>query len=309
MSLRIGHLSTFYHTSILMTAANTMGPETEWKLFGTGPAIVHAFEKAEIDLAYIGLPPAIIGIDRGVDIKCVAGGHVEGTVISGGGQFRGFPEIPALNEILTQFTGLKIGVPGRGSIHDVIISEMLRRYGLDNDIQIINFKWADEILEAIYKGEVSAAVGTPALAVAIKHFAGGKILCPPSKIWPYNPSYGIVVHNAFLDKNRETVMGFLIRHEEASASLRDDPAGAAKIISGHVGIVDQDYVLDVLNVSPRYCACLSDEYISATMEFVRTLHELGYIKRPISSGEIFDKSLIDAVHPERDHYGDTVSLP
>lgn len=309
MSLRIGHLSTFYHTSILMIARHTMGPDAEWKLFGTGPAIVNAFEKDEIDLAYIGLPPAIIGIARGVNIRCVAGGHVEGTVISAGGQFKGFPEISSLYEILAQFAGHTIGVPGKGSIHDVIISELLRKYNLDKEIGIKNFRWADEILEAIHKGEVSAAVGTPALAVAVTHFTGGKIVYPPSRLWPHNPSYGILVNNAFLNKDRETVGRFLARHEEAAALLRNNQSGAAKIISDYVGIVDQDYILDILKVSPKYCACLTDEYISATMEFVRTLKQLDYIKRDIPSGEIFDTSLIDAIHPEKDHYGDSVSSP
>ena len=85
MRLRIGHLSTFYHTAIILMAdeklQENLGVDVEWRLFGTGPSIVNAFEKGELDIAYVGLPPAIIGIDRGVEIKCVAGGHIEGTVI------------------------------------------------------------------------------------------------------------------------------------------------------------------------------------------------------------------------------------
>jgi NitT/TauT family transport system substrate-binding protein len=84
----IGHLSTFYHTAIILMANEDtdarLGCRIEWRLFGTGPAIVNAFEKGDIDLAYIGLPPAIIGIERGVNIICIAGGHIEGTVIAGG---------------------------------------------------------------------------------------------------------------------------------------------------------------------------------------------------------------------------------
>ena len=38
-------------------------------------------ENNELDIGYIGLPPAIIGIEQGVPIKCVAGGHVEGTIL------------------------------------------------------------------------------------------------------------------------------------------------------------------------------------------------------------------------------------
>ena len=49
MRLRIGHLSTFYHTAIILMAdeklQEDLGVDVEWRLFGTGPGIVKAFEK------------------------------------------------------------------------------------------------------------------------------------------------------------------------------------------------------------------------------------------------------------------------
>jgi NitT/TauT family transport system substrate-binding protein len=306
MKLRIGFLSTFYHTSVLMIAGDTLSGDTgikpEWKLFGTGPAIVGAFQQKELDMAYIGLPPAIIGIDNGVNIKCIAGGHVEGTVISGKDHFKAYPEIRSLEEILKQLIGLTIGVPGKGSIHDVILSDVLQRYNLGNDIEVMNFQWADQVLEAVHREEVSAAVGTPALAAAVKRFARGKILYPPSRLWPNNPSYGILAEQAFLEKERTLAERFLVLHEEAAAFLRNNPDEAAGIISDSVGVADKDLVFDTLSISPKYCACITDEYISSTMQFVNVLRSLGYIRREIAQEEIFDTSLIRKVHPERAHY-------
>jgi NitT/TauT family transport system substrate-binding protein len=306
MKLRIGFLSTFYHTSVLMITGDALSGDTgikpEWKLFGTGPAIVGAFQKKELDMAYIGLPPAIIGIDNGVNIKCIAGGHVEGTVISGKDHFKAYPEIGSLEEILKQLIGLTIGVPGIGSIHDVILSDVLQRYNLGNDIEVMNFQWADQVLEAMHGGEVSAAVGTPALAAAVKRFARGKILYPPSRLWPNNPSYGILAEQAFLERERTLAERFLVLHEEAAAFLRNNPDEAAGIISDSVGVADKDLVFDTLSISPKYCACITDEYISSTMQFVKALKSLGYIRREIAQEEIFDTSLIRKVHPERAHY-------
>ncbi len=284
-----------------------MGPDAEWKLFGTGPAIVNAFENGEIDLAYIGLPPAIIGIDRGVDIKCIAGGHVEGTVISGKSEFKYFHELSGPEELLKQFIGHKIGVPGKGSIHDVIISECLESLKLEKKIKIINFRWADQVLEAMHRGEISVAVGTPALAVAVMKYADCKVLYPPSRLWPDNPSYGILVKTDFLNRETERVERFLVLHEEATSFLRTKPSEAAGIIADHVGVVDKDFVLDTLNVSPKYCASLTDEYIASTMEFVKVLKRLEYISREISYDEIFDTSLIKKIHPAKDHYGDGIA--
>ena len=80
-SITIGHLSTFYHTSFILEGTDWLqkaGLDVTWKLFASGPDMVRAFENKEIDLGYIGLPPAIIGIARGLPLKCIAGGHVEG---------------------------------------------------------------------------------------------------------------------------------------------------------------------------------------------------------------------------------------
>lgn len=280
-----------------------LGAEVRWTLFGTGPAIVEAFGRKEIDLAYIGLPPATIGIDRGVPITCIAGGHIEGTVLSAKDRFGGFPGMGELGDVLGQFRGLKIGVPGKGSIHDVILMEYMGKYGLAGEVDVVNFQWADQITEAIVRDEVAAAVGTPALAVAVKRFAGGKVLYPPSRLWPYNPSYGILADRDFLNKRRETAESFLALHEEATAFLRGDPAGAADVISDYVGFIDREFVMDTLRVSPRYCAQLTDDYIAASMDFAGVLKRLGYVKREISQDEIFDLSLIRKIHPAGDHYG------
>jgi len=309
--LRIGHLSTFYHTAMVLMAGGEIGEklgrEVEWRLFGTGPAIVNEFERGGLDLAYIGLPPAIIGIDRGVGIVCIAGGHVEGTVIAAKGKYAGGPDAAELGPILRQFAGLRIGVPGTGSIHDVILRTCLESYGLGGDIEVVNFAWSDRVLEAVIKDEVAAAFGTPALAVAVIRYAGGKILYPPSKLWPYNPSYGIMAARDFLVREREIAEKFLLLHEEATSFLRERPGEAAVLISGFVGFVDEAFVLDTLRVSPRYCAQITGEFMSSTMEFVKTLKRLGYIARDVTGDEIFDLSLIKKIHPEKDHYGEGIA--
>ena len=310
--IRIGHLSTFYHTAMVLMARDDanrrLDSQVEWRLFGTGPAVVSAFDRGELDLAYIGLPPAIIGMEHGVRIVCIAGGHMEGTVISSKKCYRGAPEITELREILRQFAGLRIGVPGKGSIHDVIIRECLGRSGLERDIEVANFAWSDQVLEALLKDEVAAAVGTPALAVAVCRYAEGAILYPPSLLWPNNPSYGILAARDFLAKKKEIAKKFLILHEEAASYLRSSPAEAARLIAGYVGFIDEEFVLDTLKVSPKYCAQISEDYINSTMEFVAVLKRLGYISRRLSESEIFDLSLINQIHPEKDHYGEGLRL-
>lgn len=306
MLLRIGHLSTFYHTSILLMAQGNLDRLLElpvkWQLYGTGPAIIEAFERDEIDMAYIGLPPVIIGIDRGIKIRCVAGGHIEGTVLASRQDMKAYPEITDLRDILPQFSGHRIGVPGKGSIHDVIMTELLDRFKLKERIKVINFKWADQALEAFIKGDVMATIGTPALAVAIMRYGNGKILYPPSMLWPNNPSYGIVVSEKLLDNDRDCIEKFLQIHENATALLRDKPEDVSEVISRFIGIVDKDFVLETIMLSPRYCAQLTEGYINATMGFVKAMKRVGYINKNIERDDIFETEIIRAIHDSEDHY-------
>jgi NitT/TauT family transport system substrate-binding protein len=306
MRIRIGHLSTFYHTAIFLMAKGgaeeRLGAAIEWRLMGTGPAIMQAFQRNELDLAYIGLPPAIIGIDQGMSVLCIAGGHVEGTIVAGKSGCKTFADLRDTGAVLRQFAGCKIGVPGKGSIHDVILRVYLERFGLDREVEIKNYPWADLVLDAVVSGEVSAAAGTPALAAAIKRFAQGCVLVPPPELWPNNPSYGIVARRDFLQKAQDTVQQFLQLHEEATEQLRTRPGETARLIADFVGIVDRELVLDAIGISPKYCAHLSDAYIESTMRFVPVLKKLGYIRSEVAREKIFFRDLIDRVHPEKDHY-------
>jgi len=284
-----------------------LGVEVEWKLMGTGPAIMKAFRQKELDLAYIGLPPAIIGISQGTGVLCVAGGHMEGTVMAGPAKWKGFPEAGDLASVLGQFRGGKIGVPGKGSIHDVILKKCIEQSDLAGKIEVINYPWADLVTEAVVNGEVFAAFGTPALAVAIERFAGGKVLYPPSKLWPDNPSYGIVADSGFLQREEKMVERFLILHEEATAFMRNEPEKAAQAIADFVGIIDREFVLDTLRISPKYCAHLTEGYVTSTMRFVPVLRKLGYIHEDVAQERIFSRDIISRIHPGKDHYSDGIA--
>lgn len=274
------------------------GVDASWKLFPSGPDIMKAMADGEIDLSYIGLPPAMIGIARGVPVKCIAGGHVEGTVLVARDRYRDIDELGDEKAVLEQFSA--IGCPPKGSIHDIIIRDLLRHYP-DLHVDVRNFAWADFALAALTDGEIEAAIGTPALAVGARKFAGGKIVIPPHRLWPNNPSYGIVATQETM-KHTETVLAFLRAHERASVLIREKPQEAAGIVARVTGIVDEQYVLDCYRVSPRYCAALSPEYIASTMRFAPVLHGLGYTSRTLTEDEVFDPRLIEAVHPEPPHY-------
>jgi len=302
--IRIGYLSTLYHTSHILKHQGCidgeLGVEAQWRLFGTGPAMIEAFARGELDLGYIGLPPAMIGISHELPLKCIAGGHIEGTVMVGSAAMGTAQDVHERNDILARFAGKKIGAPSCGSIHDIIIRHLLNKNGVAG-ASVVNYPWADLMPQAIADGEIAAAVGTPPLAAVAQAWYGHSIIIPPRLLWPFNPSYGIVVHATIL-KERSLLEGFIGLHEQACNCIRKQPGEAARILSQAVKVVDAEFVQNVFAVSPHYCAALPQPYRAATMAFVPVLRHLGYIDRELSEQEIFDQSFIGQVHAGPHHY-------
>ncbi|MFQ5986570.1 MAG: ABC transporter substrate-binding protein [Thermoplasmata archaeon] len=302
---RIGHLSTFYHTSLLLMSPEWPGtPLTaEWELFPTGPAMMEAFRQGRLAVGYIGLPPAMIGMARGVPIRAVAGGHMEGTVVIGPPGSKTFQDTAGnLSATIAQFRGGAIGTPTEGSIHDVILRDLLRREGLADEVEVKNFLQADLLPDALADGDLAAAAGTPALAVAGERWVGSKLLIPPSYLWPHNPSYGIVARADVIEETPARLEAFLRAHEEATALIRTQPDVAATITARLVSIIDAAFVLDTYQISPKYCGALPPSYVEATMAFVPILQELRYMARPLVEEEVFDTRFLPRFHPADPHY-------
>jgi NitT/TauT family transport system substrate-binding protein len=267
--------------------------------------MVEAFAAGDIDLGYIGLPPAMIGIDRGVPLRCIGGGHIEGTIMIAGAEYAAAKDLSSVAEVLSQFCGKAIGSPARGSIHDVIIRYLLRRYQIDR-VEVRNFAWADLIPAAIAEGEIQGAVGTPQLAVVAQTFYSQKIILRPNHIWPFNPSYGIVIRDNLLGDS-ELLKVFLQTHEKACTLLREKPQTAAELLAKESKAANRNFILNTLSISPKYCASLPAEYLASTLEFVPVLKEMGYLKRSLLQEDIFDLSFIQVTHPEPHHYNVLIS--
>ena len=290
--ITIGHLSTTYHTNFLLMNDKDFKEEINktisWKLFGTGPAIVEAFTRGELDIGYMGLPPAIIGFDKGAPIKCVAGGHVEGTIMISTSEYKPISTLNEnIGEVLTQFKGKKIGTPSRGSIHDVIINYYLENCGLKDEIELRNYKQAELIALDMQRGILDAGVGTPALAVYAETLLDSRLIIPANFLIPNNPSYGIFFSENLTQNNPEVGKIFLKHHKKASKMLRESKERAVNLICKSMNVLhnNKEYVKDVLDISPKYCIALSNDYLESTQFFVNILYELGYIQRKFNVEE------------------------
>jgi NitT/TauT family transport system substrate-binding protein len=300
--LKIGYLSTIYHTSFILKSQDfefidKIKIDLEWILYPTGPAIMDAFSSGEIDLGYVGLTPVMIGIDKGLRLKCVAGGHVEGTLMISSDSYHSVNELGSVHKVLKQFDGGSIGTPAKGCIHDVILRDLIQ----DLNISVINYPWADFIPDAIDNGEILAGMGTPSLAIVASRQFRSKILIHPSKLWPNNPSYGIILREELINSNPDFIKEFLVAHEAACNLIRKQPWQAAEVTAELMNI-DVDFVLETYDISPKYCASLPSTYIKSTIDFIPVMKEFSYIKKNLNEEDIFNLEFIQTTHTEPPHY-------
>ena len=290
--VRIGHLSTFYHASFVLMASTgverELGDTCEWTLFGTGPEMVRAFEKGELDVGYMGLPPAVIGISQGVPIRCVAAGHVEGTVMVSREPVGDDPlDEGDLERVLRSFSGRTIGTTTKGSIHDVILAHYLDKFDLAEAVNVEHYNQAEFIAMGLASGTIQAGVGTPALLVFAKTLGPAHLAAPPSLLWPGNPSYGLFFHDSFSTGHLSVARVFAGQHARAVQFIKEKPREAAERVASIVKVADAAFIEAVMRISPKYFSDITSEFVEATMSFARELHALGYVDRVPGAGEIF----------------------
>ena len=116
-----------------------------------------------------------------------------------------------------------------------------------------------------------------------------------------NPSYGIVTREDLM-ADETLLRGFLLLHEKASNLIITSPGEAASVIADEIKVVDVGFVLQVLSLSPRYCASVPQPYIDATMDFVPVLKQMGYLHMDLSQEDVFELRFIKSIHPEGHHY-------
>jgi len=265
--------------------------------------MVAAFRNNELDIGYMGLPPAIIGIEKGVKIRCVAGGHVEGTIMCAKKKYKDDIQLDNnVFEVLSQFKGSAIGVPAKGSIHDVILSFFIEKYNLQNEIEVINYQQPEIIALDMKKNKLEGGVGTPCLAVFAETLLESRLVIRANNLWDNNPSYGVFFNEDLIEKYPNYVLEFLTLHKKSATLIRQSPDVAAKMIAKTVEMATEEYIKKVLSISPKYCIALSNGYVTSTMEFVEALHRLGYIKRKLDIEDIFDFRFVEKIHPENHHY-------
>ncbi len=262
-----------------------------------GPPMIPAFRSKEIDIGFLGGPPAISAMDKGIDVSIYGFAHMEGSAI--------IVRKDSSYRKVADLKGKLIAVPVFGSIQDVLTRITLKMHGLEplRDVRLMEageLGGVGQLPTLLKKGDVDAYVAWPPFneIPLVKGF--GRPLLKPEEMVPHNPCCVIATRNEFVKKNPELFEKIMRLTREASIFSLAYPEETAQSIKNVVGY-DEEIAKRSLQFAGNYCVIPSPKAVATTMNILKNMKELGYIKSDLSEERVFNLKYVTSIHPESPH--------
>ncbi|KAB7623902.1 ABC transporter substrate-binding protein [Alkalilimnicola sp. S0819] len=210
--------------------------------FQNGPAMVQALLAGQLDVAFVGIGPAMVARAKGADVKVVASNIVEQISILALGElapyfergdaataFARFAEDQGRKPVLSTFP--------RGSVPETVLQYWLReQLGVAPDSVEIIYQGAAQVQQSLMTGAVDgAAILEPVVSVVTERMPAARVVVSGAALFPDQPGAVLLVRERLIEQQPELVRALVAAHVEATETLREQPAEAAPVVGRYVG--------------------------------------------------------------------------
>jgi NitT/TauT family transport system substrate-binding protein len=278
----IGHLPSDHHAALFVAEKKGMfdreGIKIEMVEFKAGPELVKAAGTGAIDIGYVGVPPAVMAIDRKIPVKIVASAQSEGSGIVVGKN----TNIKNIEDL----RGKTIAIPMLGSIQDVLLKDALAKNNISlEEVNIIELE-VPLMPKALQAGEIDGFIAWEPYVSTAKLEGHGDVLMYSGEIWKDHPCCVVIATDDFKKNSPDTLKKFLKVHAEATDYVNTHKDEAATIQSEKLG-TDVNVEKEALK-RMKFEAIPTDEFIENVLKFVQIQRQLGYVKNEHTKENIFD---------------------
>jgi NitT/TauT family transport system substrate-binding protein len=251
------------------------GIKTKNLIFTAGPPMISAYKNREIDIGFLGAPPAISAMDKGINISIYGWSHINGSSIV-------VRKDSGLNRI-EDLKGKQVAVPMFGSIQDVLTRIVLEKHGLQpgKDVKLMEageLGGVSQLPTMLKRGAIDGYVAWPYFDIVPIVEGYGKALLKPDEMVPNNPCCVIAVNNDFAKEHPELLKQSLKIFDDAATFTMAYPEEAAKSIQNVAGF--------------KY-----DVAMASMMDILSWMKKLGYIKGNLSKERVFVLDYAYEIHP------------
>ena len=275
--------------------------EIDAREFTDGSRIVQAYGSGDIDVALVGIVPAMNVIDRGFGAKVTAANITEPNALMAHRDFIDlwdeYESEQAFAEWKSQ-TGstLELGAFPQGTTPDVLLRYWLTEgVGIDPDsvADITELGGANALFQAVINDEVDGgSVLEPVLTRVQQEESPVELFKPAGEIMPGQPGAVVLMSDEVRDS--EFAPSFLEQHVRATEFIDQNPDRTAEIVESGIGIPQEEARLALDGPISNF---VSDprEIERGTATFASFINELGQIDSELTADDIFDYSVYDSL--------------
>ncbi len=300
--VRIGWVYAMANTPILVAYHNGFfsqaGVEVELRTFNSGPLLKRALEAGDLDMGYIGMPPAYHSIAEGADLKIVAKVNY--------GQAALITTKNSPIKTLADLKGKRIAGVRQGSGMDVLLKSIVLKEaaGLDasKDVTILHMP-SKMMVESVNKNVVDAAFTWEPYISFAELTGHADVLFDMNKAVPNYPWYVIVANHKTRTLNRDAMYKILKAHKRAVAYLNAHINAGNELITEKFKIKSSLYAARS-QVAAREVVLAArgrlgwdEQFNEEDEQFLQRLmnysYQLGFLKKKLQVNEVIDRTTID----------------
>lgn len=306
--LRVGYIPIIPMTQLFVLLgegwARDAGLELQTTSFQSGPAMIQALASGTLDVAYVGIGPAMIARSKGVPVKIVAANIVDQVALIGRGPLaQALEAAPSPAEGFAAFRRAqgrpaKIATLPTGSVPETVLRYWLQEVAKvpPAGVEVVGMG-EDQVQQALLSGAVDASsILEPILTVVRSRLPDARILVPAGRMFPGQPGAVLAVTESAIDGRREAVAALVRLHLRATAFARSDPARTAEHVAAYIGkgLVEPEVLRQALTSDATTFVADPHSIVEGTERMQAFQQRLGQLASPVDLGTLFDFSFYDA---------------
>jgi NitT/TauT family transport system substrate-binding protein len=274
--------------------------------FQNGPEIVQALLAGQLDVAYLGIGPAMVAHSKGADIRVVATNIVNQISLLALGDLAPYFKNGSAATAFARFTKDKGRKPvittfPRGSVPDTVLQYWLRNIlKVSPDSVKIIYQGAAQAQQALLTGAVDgAAILEPIISTVISRQPDAKVVASGSSMFPNQPGAVLVVREKLIKQNPSYVQQLVAAHVQATQLLHDKPEQAASSVQKFVGggRLPLNVVLQALKNSRENFVADPHQIVKSTQAMHDFQVTMGTLQGKLDVGSLFDTQFYDHLKP------------
>jgi len=306
-TLRIGYLPILVMEQFFVADQqgwfDELGVTTESIRFSSGAPVVQAFAAGELDVAYVGINPALVMASRGLPIKVVAANAHDALSLIANDTLATLWEEYGDGQALTQFVEqegrlLRVVTLPEGTTPNTVLRLWVASLGLEIDdvVEIIPLG-VQQVQAALATGEADASlIMEPVISFAQQQEWGFELIVPGSKILENQPGAVLVVSDALIAENPELVQSIVDLHIEATILANEDKELAAQAASDFIGeeVLPLDIALIAVEAGNLNWIANPYNILESTQVYNEFQVDLEVFDEAVAQEDLFDLSFFDA---------------